>query len=329
MVYLILGILAIIIIGWFIVKSKAKSIKTKSYEITSKSDQIIKVLGREENDDGLSVEITVDAIYGLRCQFYKNGSPRVGVYNIEHGENYSYNVEASRWKDGYNPVIPDYQRKLTNFIKEEWTKAWENYGKPLYDKDRKKLESSPTQVSFSKVLLTLEYNTEELSLLPNEYVAKGSSGSTYKMVLSNLECSCPDFIERRSHYPINDIRRICKHQARAIIGLKQNTKLLQNTLIHAFVKQAVVEEKGIRHFKRLYEVKIDQEIKGPNPFYVLIPENESPWVEVLFLTDKSYKGYTNCGYHFNEKRWARHTNPFPTGSRQKYNWVMAKIADED
>ncbi|MDZ7597917.1 MAG: hypothetical protein U5J82_06445 [Desulfobacterales bacterium] len=61
--------------------------------------------------------------------------------------------------------------------------------------------------------------------------------------------------------------------------------------------------------------RLMEEVKGPNPFYILLPAKEKVWAEVLFF-GKS-KLYENHRYHLKEKRWGNHNNPFPPGSATK------------
>lgn len=173
--------------------------------------------------------------------------------------------------------------------------------------------------------IILNFNSEKLIQLTKEYEIEGSSGSKYTIKLNHMQCSCPDFIKRRSHYSIVDIRRACKHIARLVIDKKLNTKLSENIMIQAFVRVAAGQQKGVRLFNNFYEVKINEHIRGKNPFYILTPLDDSPWAQVIFFSKKSYEEH---GYNIDEKRWGYHNNPFPAGFRNKYNWVMEKICDK-
>ncbi len=324
MEYLIFFVLLLLIFGWLF-KSKGKT-KTKRATVRDNSKSpLINISQKREDDNGLTVFLTVDVFYELRCQFLRNGSPWVDVYDTKDGFSHSYNVKTSRWKDGDNPVIPEYQRQLTTFIKEEWQTAWETFGKPEFDTGEKKPAPPPSHVDFSKTPITLDFMTENLASFTKEYDAEGSSGSKYKIILKDLQCTCPDFTKRRSHYPPTDIRRACKHIARLIMDLKINTKISENSMTQAFIRVAADSGKVVYLFDNFYEIKISDEVKGPNPFYILLPAEEKIWAEVLFFGKRSYE---NHGYHLKEKRWGKHNNPFPPGSRQKVNWVMSKIAEE-
>ncbi len=188
--------------------------------------------------------------------------------------------------------------------------------------------SSKVTVAFSKIPMSFVYNYEALSCLSKDYQVVGSTGSTYSINFTTLTCSCPDSAERRSNYPAYDIRRLCKHQVRALVDLHKEKELTQDKMMLTFLKAAARDGKGIRLYKQIYEVRIEEQIKGPNPFYVLIPEDQYyPWAQILFFMDNFHINYR--GYHLEERRWGYHENPFPSGSRRKYNWIMAIIADQN
>ena len=43
------------------------------------------------------------------------------------------------------------------------------------------------------------------------YRVRGSQGNTYRVNMTKIECSCPDFYKRRQSFPSDDPRRLCKH----------------------------------------------------------------------------------------------------------------------
>jgi hypothetical protein len=80
MKYLIFLVLAIVIFGWLF-KSKGKT-KAKRVSVRDNSkSSLINISQKREDDGGLTVFLTVDVFYELRCQFLRNGSPWVDVYN--------------------------------------------------------------------------------------------------------------------------------------------------------------------------------------------------------------------------------------------------------
>jgi len=294
----------------------------KGHKELSGSQGLIKIIKSEENEDGFLVYIHVDVIWEFKCQFYRDGSPWVEVIDLEISDvdPYRYNVETRRWKRGEKPLIDEYQKEFNEVLRDQWQLAWENFGRPAYEhKKRQKPTPPPSFVRFTKRSISLKYDDGALSSLPQEYIIMGSTGNEYKLHLRDLECSCPDFIKRRSDFPKNDVRRVCKHQAEAIIELKKNTKITTDKRIQAFIRNPM------RAFRDILEITIEEEIKGENPFYIVLPIDDRPWINILFFTPKSYVTH---GYNIKERRWSHHQNPFPSGSRQKYNLVMQHISDE-
>ena len=316
-------IVIIVVVLYVLYKLKLfKPTKSTSRNSVKKTDSEIMVYDRQQNTDGLLVKIRVDVFYDLYCQFFKDGSPWVNVQETENNLAGRYNVKTSRWKNGDCPVMPDYQRKLTKVLKAEWEAAWESFGSPEYQSGRKKPAPAPSSVGYSKQELRLTYGPDNLSSLPKQLVIEGSSGSSYTVNLPELSCSCPDFSKRRQNYPANDIRRMCKHQVRALIDTKKNTKVTPNEMIQKVVRGASSSGRGIPLFSNFYEIKITENIRGPKLFHVMLPDGDFPWAEVIFFAKRSYE---RSGYNVFEKRWGRHTNPFPSGSRRAYNLIMDQI----
>ena len=60
---------------------------------------------------------------------------------------------------------------------------------------------------------------------PAEYRAKSWSGpKRYDVNLESLSCTCPDFVERRSQFPTDSFRRLCKHIGVAFQDLGQHPR---------------------------------------------------------------------------------------------------------
>ena len=70
-----------------------------------------------------------------------------------------------------------------------------------------------------------------------EYDAWSSAGKdkTYSINPHRMTCTCKDFEEKRADYPINDVRRACKHLARFL----NNTHLVErDVLTEALLKES-------------------------------------------------------------------------------------------
>jgi hypothetical protein len=317
---------AIIVLGVLIAigVAFAKTFKRKSRKgAKDPANNLVKVIDRRENDKGLFIDLDIDGIYILHCQIYRDGNPSVDI--ADGHEKYRYYVNTHKWKDGNVPdgtADREYVGSIAQIIRDEWTKAWEQFGKPEFIPDRKPPVSAPEHVDNSIRDIELKYQNTSLSSLPSEYLVTGSTGNQYKLNLQMLECTCPDFEKSRKEFPSTDIRRICKHQARAIIDLGKNTKITDNKMMHSFIRHAAGVSKGVFLYDKFVEVTINEPIKGQNPFYILTQKNDNPWAQIFFFTDKDREFH---GYNIKEKSWGYHRNPFPSGSRLKYNFVIQKV----
>ena len=306
-------------------KNKSGYSPKKSWQTNSKEEQSVenvRAIEKRENEKGLMINIDVDGTYTLQCQIYRDGSPSVDIW--EGNESYRYNIRTHNWKDGNIPdgtADREYLPKISKIIRDEWLKAWEHFGRPEFVSERKPPVPPPTSIDLSTRILEFHYDEGALSSLPQNYVVSASTGEEYQLDLQNLKCSCPDFIKRRMEFSRTDIRRICKHQAKTIISLKQNTNITNNKMIQDLLRYSSSIAKGVPIYKEFLEVTINEKIKGQNPFYILVPK-EDPWSQVLFFTKMSCELH---GYNVLEKRWGYHQNPFPAGSRQKYNLAIQKV----
>jgi hypothetical protein len=93
-------------------------------------------------------------------------------------------------------------------------------------------------------------------------------------------------------------------------------------MMHSFIRHAAGVSKGVFLYDKFVEVTINEPIKGQNPFYILTQKNDNPWAQIFFFTDKDREFH---GYNIKEKSWGYHRNPFPSGSRLKYNFVIQKV----
>ena len=201
-------------------------------------------------------------------------------------------------------------------------------GRSIKDKNNTpKKKKAPPVVEAPEYKITpvtdLQYSGEALSKLPNHYTVTGTQGDKYILNLQELSCSCLDFSKNRAHFPKHDVRRICKHQARAIIDLKKNTKITKNSLLQAFVRNHK------QPFAGLYFIEILSRGRGPKSFYISVPQNlphneNKGWINILFPTEKSYEEY---GYNYREHRWAHRENPIPDGRKKSYNKMLQNIVE--
>ena len=91
--------------------------------------------------------------------------------------------------------------------------------------------------------------------------------------------------------------------------------------------QAFIRKHKTHPYKELLQVTMEQSsTRGPKVFHVATPIGDSPWMNIIFFTKKSYQQYA---YNLTEKRWSYGENPFPDGSKKKYNLVIQSITEGD
>lgn len=315
---IIVLIIAIVIFAYFNGSKKKqpkKRLERQPIKKPKKEDHgdFVRIISQENihSDPSLLEEIHTD--------IPKGDDTSIKITTAVTGDEFIYDLIQRKWKDGLNLF---YNRAPSTFIN-MLVNAWEELNGPLPKiKNRAKIESVQTTI---KKLESPSYEPKAFENLPKNIPINGSSGKNYSVNLSNLSCTCPDFIKRRADFQPTDIRRMCKHISKSIIDTKLNAKLTKNNLIRLFVKRSSEKNKGIPLFHELIQINIDEEIKGPNPFYLLLNKDNYPLVDVLVLLKTTYNRF---GYNFEEKRWSYGNNPFPHGSKTKYNFVINEFMDE-
>lgn len=113
-------------------------------------------------------------------------------------------------------------------------------------------------------------------------------GVSYKVDLVKMSCSCPDFVGRRSQYPVGTVTRACKHLKQELLKLPE----IRNSLTYA-----VLEDKYFqKHY--YYDPKI--------PLIVGYTKDKE-WVSVFAKSGP--KTFQKFGYSLLEHRWAYDTEP--------------------
>lgn len=148
---------------------------------------------------------------------------------------------------------------------------------------------------------------------------QGSGREPYLVKLSELSCTCGDFIEMRSALPANDIRRVCKHQGGVIASSRQSYNVETDKIFGVMLRN--LGGKSFQRYSSAIEVSFNEPIDGPEVFY-LFKEEGRDWVDVLILNGDSLGKY---GFNIKKKQWARKQNPFPQSCKGKYTKAM-KIA---
>ena len=104
-----------------------------------------------------------------------------------------------------------------------------------------------------------------------------------------------------------------------IVKQRLNTTLIKNSMVQSFIRHASSKYRGVPPFDEMLLIGIDEKLRGPGQFYMLVGKQLDPWVNILFFSTTNYQDY---GYNIKEKRWSCGINPFPDGSKTKYNLAI-------
>lgn len=109
---------------------------------------------------------------------------------------------------------------------------------------------------------------------------------TYMVNVKKLSCTCPDFVENRSHYAERDVRRVCAHLYDKLYQTKVERNF--NPLLQLIIRYARKE----RNFHKLMT---------DNGDFVFGFSEGSPWVKVIAII----RNTPQIGsFNILEDRWA-------------------------
>jgi hypothetical protein len=136
--------------------------------------------------------------------------------------------------------------------------------------------------------------------------SKSEPGMTYDVDLSDQSCTCADWTERRSKYPIGDFRRACKHIVWAYPKSKEITPdhLIVRALMGCY-------DYGFPTDGRLFMAETDS-------LPIVAITGDRAWVNV-YVPDKAGH-YQRFGYSTAERRWSYGERPYR--SRRIVDWVL-------
>jgi phage FluMu protein Com len=131
--------------------------------------------------------------------------------------------------------------------------------------------------------------------LPAKLVApqkgRGTSGESYVVSLGDLSCTCTNWEADRCRFPESDIRRICKHIARAVVKhdlLAPEFMWLLDGPLFPFPAKP-------------YCAAV---ISAANGRFRAVRCERVEWVDVLADTGLKTRPFARFGFHADEKRWA-------------------------
>lgn len=307
---IVLILVVIFVLYWLFGSDTKKKAKAKR-----KRRDIVRVIERKESSNGITFKIDVDDMLLYECTIskYESSIEVRGDGNFH----YQYNPKTYRWKNNEGPY-DEYRPQIAKLLRDEWEKACDYFGTPVVRHIPEKVEP----FKFTQKEIDLVYDLESLKELPEKYHAEGSQGQKYEMYLSILECSCPDFLKRRKDFPLGDVRRICKHQAKSIFKLKKNNIITEDLRIQTLVGKAASRGWGVPLYKKIVEFEIDDGTNEKSTSFVVIPEGDFEWLDVFCFGKGRYHRY---GYNYKAMRWAQELHPYPRGKQRRYNMTLKRV----
>jgi hypothetical protein len=288
----------------------------------------ISIIDYNENENSVSFILRElysydDGDYGYddyACLIEKDGNPwvRIGAIGSDPNEfiakSVFYHVKNYKWKEPGGFGF-EYPKLVTQNLREQWQKV--NGEIP----PRNKTQAQPIDVNITvKSPVSTEIEIKSLKKWYKPREVEGSAQEPYLVDMNELTCTCPDFINVRSKFPVTDARRLCKHLGKIIRTF--NNKLE----IHGsdFVRRTST---GLYHgypLSEIYEILIDEPINEIKTIYITKKE-DGDWIDVMF---PSGNYITGGGYNMKEKRWSYGKSPFPHGSKQAFNKVVEMAVKE-
>lgn len=131
----------------------------------------------------------------------------------------------------------------------------------------------------------------------------------YRTDVSNLSCSCPDFVKRRAHLPERDIRRICKHLVEALerVGALDRMDDVARAIVSPRTPRGSKKEQadGVRE-ERFFQLNDGEDV------VVLGLSPGGSWISVFARRGESRRAthYRRYAFSVRERRWASGAAPF-------------------
>lgn len=125
------------------------------------------------------------------------------------------------------------------------------------------------------------------------------AGVRYQVNLDRLRCDCPNFVEQRSHFAEDDLRRFCKHLIRAAVESGLSSKF--PTPVGAMLRDRNQESGGIHTQAQFFL----EDIPGENILISRTPDSE--WVNVYAVSEEG--DIRQFGYNPDEDRWSYRCAP--------------------
>jgi hypothetical protein len=131
----------------------------------------------------------------------------------------------------------------------------------------------------------------------------------YRTNVSNLSCSCPDFVKRRAHLPDRDLRRICKHLVEALerVGALDRMDDVARAIVSPRTPRGSKKEQadGVRE-ERFFQLNDGEDV------VVFGLSTGGSWISVFARRGGSRRAnhYRRYAFSVRERRWASGAAPF-------------------
>lgn len=134
-------------------------------------------------------------------------------------------------------------------------------------------------------------------------VTDAEDGQTYEAELLDQTCTCSEFKDFHSFYPVGDLRRICRHMVKGYVDGGRLHNLTEATQF--MVGEAYKKNEGAT----FQEVWVSSLGSNPSLFYY----DEEPNVVGLIYKDGTDGTYEEFRFHLNDKTWENDFKPAYTG----------------
>jgi len=178
----------------------------------------------------------------------------------------------------------------------------------------RRVRTTPTvsEAEYQKLIADFE-NTIQIQSNSeiDETVASSQGDATYVIKLAVQSCTCPDWRNRRTQYPIGHIRRLCKHIVAAMLRHGDHTPFDRAILAH--VHFGIKPTEHFTHFSA-----------GANPQIFAVRHQDKEWCDIIALTE-SHHDFDRLGYNFDQRRWAYGEAPIDSNGveRKLLDWRSA------
>lgn len=274
----------------------------------------------DETDHGLYVSLTLRIPENLghgtdtcRIEIMKNGDLAVKV------EDYKFNVKTKKWVDGPTYFCGKAPSGFIELVRNKWASI--NGPIPERPKRSKQKKIDGLIIEFEEY--EVKVNLQILARFTESFRVESFNNPSefYLVNLSQVNCSCPDFHEKRNDLAKDRVDRLCKHLVKVLYENWEATKeSVPDDFFHSEIKWLYDRGKGVGY--RMWMNKGMLTI-GFEEFTFFTSYTRSGWLN-LYCEDPE-GNFSRFGFNPAERRWAWGVNPFPEGARREVNSKLIEL----